>query len=183
MATPPNNTQSSGIPGLPQPAGWDESTGQPYWLDQQGQKIYWQQMQQYIWMMQQQQRNQGSGKGPEAIAMPQMPQIYTGQVETSLESNIEQGPRSPEANPEKQADAHVEAVNNTANNQAKSGNVKSAANSYLGDSPKLTKLSTADVRSMAAFVQASKSAPSSSSNSFLGVLMEKVLRALSVNHS
>ncbi len=185
MSTNAANPQpNTGIPGLPLPVGFDESTGQPYWLDQQGQKIYWQQMQQYMWMLQQQKQSTGGGKGPEAINMPQMPQIYTGQVaETGLEQNIERGPSSPEKSAEKQVDAQSsqtpQAQTSTQTNDSHSGSAKS----YLGASPKLTKLSTADVESMRSFVTANHAAPPSSSNRFLAELVKKVLHMLSVSHS
>jgi hypothetical protein len=178
-ATPQANT---GIPGLPPPNGFDESTGQPYWLDQQGQKLYWQQMQQLMWMAQQQRETKTSGKGPEGINMPSMPQIYTGASEAGLEHNIERGPRNPERNLEQQPNQQAEKpkqVEVQAPNNSKSG----SAASYLGDSPKLTKVSTSDVESMRNFAQTNATAPTSSSNRFLAELVKKVIHMLSVKHS
>lgn len=156
---------------IPQPSGFDEN-GQPFW-EINGQQVYWPQLQQILWQkLQQQQSGNNSKNGPEQ--MPQMPNLP--QQPVAPETNLETGPQLDiEASNENKVEVAPEQGDTSVNTKSTPTQQKEQAESFLGDSAKIQQVDPSDPQDMYTFVQDNQNGPKDSSNTFLAMLLRKLL--------
>ncbi len=190
-----DDTQNPQVPkanmaNVPPPAGSDEN-GNPFWITTDGQRINWQQLQQLLWQQSQSQPGsvqaaQYTGGGVERI--PQQVPVQ------SIEA-IPQIPQAPERGPELKPEQNVETQQETASETAQESVQPTpqqaapvqaqkrepiSSSDYFGDSQYLQRTDIDDPNSMAIFSENNKKEPDTSSNKFLSVLFEKLLKILSL---